>query len=357
MGAALLFTGLFFAGSELLRFAEFLQKGESVMVVAQLILFTIPGVMTFTFPMAMLLATLLGFGRLSSDSEVVAFTAAGCSFERAVVPVAVMGLTVALVGLWFNNTVVPTASRERNVIINRFKSKGGNVTGSKITVPIRDGDGNLTMMIHVEGSADLGTGELTNVSLDIWQSGHRVGSLYAPRAVWQGTTDRKNDKNWLLYNVEAAYWKPNGVSVTTAKQAQTKEIPIDTPDNLKAYLDDRRPEDIETGELMENARIRREGGDISKAREFEVEVARRNSVPFAAFAFGLVGAALGVRSPREGRGVGFGLSVVITFFYYVSLNVTSILARNGSLPANFALMLPNLIGFAAGIFLIRRVMR
>jgi lipopolysaccharide export system permease protein len=351
LGAALLFTGLFFAGGELVRFAEFLQKGESVRVVLQLFLLSVPGVMAYTFPMAMLLATLLGFGRLSSDSEVVAFTAAGCSFERAIVPVAVMGFIVSLIGVWFNNSIVPSASRGRNVIIDNYKAKGGNVTGARITVPLRDKQGNLTTLIHVEGNADLGSGELTNVSITQWEKGRQVAVFFAPRAVWETGT-----KNWKLYDFDVANWYKSGASIAHATTGETREVVLDTPDQLKAYSSG-RPEDKDTGELREASKVLRKGENIDRAREFEVEVARRTSLPFAAFTFGLVGAALGVRPPREGKGIGFGLSVIVTFLYYVCLNVVSIIARNGGLNADLALMLPNLIGLVIAIFLIRRVMR
>jgi lipopolysaccharide export system permease protein len=62
VGSALLFTGLFFAGGEIARIAEFLGRGVSWLTIGNLILLTLPGIIALTFPMAMLLATLLGFG-------------------------------------------------------------------------------------------------------------------------------------------------------------------------------------------------------------------------------------------------------------------------------------------------------
>ncbi|GAB4468480.1 MAG: LPS export ABC transporter permease LptG [Armatimonadaceae bacterium] len=351
IGAALLFTALFFAGGELVRIAEFLQSGESVWVVAQLILFTLPTVMALTFPMAMLLSTLLGFGRLSSDSEIIALTAAGCSFERTVLPAAALGLAVSLLGVWFGNTVVPAASRERNVIIDRYRAQGaGGLTKSRITIPLRS-DPNQTIIVNVEGKAELVTGELTDVSVIFVENGEAVRIVNAPRAVWEQGT-----RNWKFYDFDILTRVGEGFSRIRGKSGQTEEVRLDTPQELKANLDG-RPEDYTTQELREYARMLRKSDNTDQARKFEVEAARRNAVPFAAFAFGLVGAALGVRSRREGKGVGFGLSVIITFLYYVGLNVVTILARNGAMPAPFALMLPNVIGFIVGVFLIRRVMR
>src|SRR6478672_2652619 len=52
----------------------------------------IPNVLTFTIPMAVLVGILTGFGRMSSDSEAIAFRANGISMVRLLVPVLALGL-------------------------------------------------------------------------------------------------------------------------------------------------------------------------------------------------------------------------------------------------------------------------
>src|ERR1051326_1727185 len=52
----------------------------------------IPNVLTFTIPMAVLVGILTGFGRMSSDSEVIAFRATGISMVRLMAPVLVLGM-------------------------------------------------------------------------------------------------------------------------------------------------------------------------------------------------------------------------------------------------------------------------
>src|SRR5215468_3949826 len=52
----------------------------------------IPNVLTFTIPMAVLVGILTGFGRMSSDSEAIAFRAAGVSMIRLLAPVMALGL-------------------------------------------------------------------------------------------------------------------------------------------------------------------------------------------------------------------------------------------------------------------------
>jgi lipopolysaccharide export system permease protein len=352
-GAALLFTGLVFAGGEFIRFAEYLQKGESSLLVVRLFLLTIPGVLSLTMPMAMLLAALLGYGRLSGDSEIIALTASGASFPRVAFPCALFACLVSMGGLWFSNQIVPSASRARNAIIEDFKNgKGaGPVTGARLTVPLRDDKGNLVTLVHVEGEANLTSGVMNDVSIEQWQNGKPIASLFAPRAVWkQGT------KNWTLEQFTLVDWADeDNLVVLRAPAGQTREVELDTPEQLPALQG--RPEDIPTSELASKSEVLRRGGNIGAAREAETEMARRNALPFASLAFALIGAPLGVRPPREAKGVGFGLSVVITFLYWVGLQVAAVVAKSGALPAPLALALPNIACIATGLYLMRRVLQ
>src|SRR5258707_13745839 len=64
--------------------------------IGKLFLYVFPGVLIFTIPMALLVGVLLGLGRMSADSEIIALTALGVSRQRMLVPVAVLALTGAI---------------------------------------------------------------------------------------------------------------------------------------------------------------------------------------------------------------------------------------------------------------------
>lgn len=357
-GGVLLFTGVFFAAGELVRVAALLQSGAGLLIVGQLILFTLPNVLAFTFPMAMLLATLLGFGRLSGDSEIVALTAAGARFERVMVPVAAFAVCVAGVGFWLNNSLAPYASQQRNVLIDRVtKGEGGNGLLTTDIFPLKRKTGpNQYTIVNAEGIENLGKGELRGVSVEQWRDGRPVAFVFAPRAVWQvGTV------NWTFYDYTLAAM-PNpqenqGGTFITASAGGTTEYKqaIETPAELALLRG--RSEDTSTKQLRRRATFYRSSGDQDAALSDDVEVAKRFSLPWASFAFALIGAPLGVRPQRGGKGVGFGLSVVITFAYWIALQVASVVGRSGAISADIALWIPNLACLVLGVFLIRRVLR
>jgi len=92
----IVFTFVLFV-PQLVRLMELLVRHSgSGAQIARLFLYIFPGVLIFTIPMAVLVGVLLGLGRMSADSEIIALTALGISRQRMLVPVAVRALTGAV---------------------------------------------------------------------------------------------------------------------------------------------------------------------------------------------------------------------------------------------------------------------
>ena len=122
-GSVLLFTSLFLTAGELKKLTEFANMGVPWSELLIMVGFTLPFVLAYTIPMAMLLATLLGFGRLSSDSEVIALFAAGTGFPRIMAPVAGFALAVALPIIIANQTLIPAANHKREVMARQIRQR------------------------------------------------------------------------------------------------------------------------------------------------------------------------------------------------------------------------------------------
>src|SRR5207253_3039892 len=105
------FTLIFISGQYLFKLTTMVARGASLPDVIELLALHMVPLAILTFPMATLLATLLSFGRLSGDMEVVAMMAGGVSFVRIAVPAFVMGLLVSMFGLFANEVLVPPAGR------------------------------------------------------------------------------------------------------------------------------------------------------------------------------------------------------------------------------------------------------
>jgi len=105
------FTFVFFV-PQLVRLMElFVRHSGSGTQVFKLFLCIFPAVFVFTVPMATLVGVLLGLGRMSADSEIIALTALGIGRRRILLPVGVLALAGAVATLTMTIWLGPLALR------------------------------------------------------------------------------------------------------------------------------------------------------------------------------------------------------------------------------------------------------
>lgn len=360
----MIFTVLIMAGSFLFELTEYLSKGINPVLVAQLTLVLLPGIVAKTFPMAVLLAGLLSFGRLSSDSEIVAIKAAGVSVARIMVPVAAFGLVVALASFGINERLVPSATQQAVGLKKQFESELNGRTAQDVSkavyqdnklkasfwakdfsftnrtlkgvvITVYDEDENPTAYFHVN--------ELEYTDEKNWAM--RGGITMTAAQSIDSPKNEKEGKNQMFAKFDSAW--PSGIPQLDA-----------TPEELLAKtlrdLDALPMEDM--GKQIKKLRESPDQTPQLRAQIANLEFGYWNKValPLAALVFGLVGAPLGIRSHRVPASAGFWQAVIIIFAYMLLANVMSISAQGGRVPAALASFLPIAIGLVVGAVLIRK---
>src|ERR1700722_11549871 len=105
------FTFVFFV-PQLVKLMDLVVRHSSGFgTVLLLFLCSIPPVLAFTIPMAVLVGVLIGLGRLSADSEIVALHASGISLPRLLLPIGVVALACAFGTLILPFWLSPAAIR------------------------------------------------------------------------------------------------------------------------------------------------------------------------------------------------------------------------------------------------------
>ncbi len=89
---------------------KFLSRGLGLQVMAEFFFLNLAWITALSVPMAVLLATLMAFGRLSGDGEITGMKAGGISIMRIISPVLAAAAALALLLIWFNNHVLPDAN-------------------------------------------------------------------------------------------------------------------------------------------------------------------------------------------------------------------------------------------------------
>lgn len=108
--ALFVITFLFLVDFLIRILTSILSKGLGWRVVLEILVLNLAWMLALSIPMAVLVATLMAFGRFSSDNEVTAMKSLGISPFRAMAPVLAVVLAMAIGLVYFNNEILPEAN-------------------------------------------------------------------------------------------------------------------------------------------------------------------------------------------------------------------------------------------------------
>ena len=86
---------------------KFLGKGISISVVVKFILLNSAWIFSLAVPMAILITTLVAFGRLSSDNEIIALKASGITYFDIIKPGVIFGTIIIIFMIPINLWLLP----------------------------------------------------------------------------------------------------------------------------------------------------------------------------------------------------------------------------------------------------------
>ncbi|MBV9848739.1 MAG: LptF/LptG family permease [Armatimonadetes bacterium] len=356
MGVAM-FTALYFAADPVLVASRYLSAGVPLPVVLHIIGLYLPRVLALTLPMGMLLAVLLGFGRLSGDSEAVAIFAGGIPFLRAAAPAAAMGLVASLVGYVVNDKVTSAANAQIAALQEQIGTivHGAGQTDQPYHFEDRK-DGKLQATVQVEHGIDPRGKDIAvrDVTVTQFNNGQPVVVFHADRGVWRGGS------SWQLINVTAYYLAGEVPYKVAGKDGTTEELGLTalekTPEEMQLLHRDPNTLDFATTR-RQIALLRANGTKPADVRSAEMDLWSKLAFPFASLVFTVIGAPLGLRPQRSSKYTGYFLAILIIFGYYVLYTTLGNIARGGGVPPALAAFLPDLIGLALGGALVWRASR
>jgi lipopolysaccharide export system permease protein len=116
-------TGLMLLNQLAKRFGELVGKGLPWYVIGEVFGLSVPFIVAMTMPMAVLVAVLYTFSRLSSDNEITAVKAGGVSLFRLMIPVLFASAGIAATMVWFNDRVLPESNHKLRALLSDIGRK------------------------------------------------------------------------------------------------------------------------------------------------------------------------------------------------------------------------------------------
>lgn len=321
-------------------------RGVPLAQMLRIFSYILPAFLEVTVPMALLLAILVAFGRLSSDSEVIAMRAAGISLYRLLVPVAIFATVVALLTGWLSVTARPWGnSHLRQGLYEIVKTRAAAGIKPKI---FNDEFKNLVIYVdRIQPASDILEGILVADTRD--PALHNTVYAQSGRLI---TNERQHSLTLRLENggIYSTGDKDEGYQDT---RFTTYDITLDLNAALAQLRDrERDVSELTLPELRDAITEKIASGDPANAER--VELQRKLAIPFACLVFAAIGVPLGIQPTRSVHSRGFSLSLGLIFLYYLLLTFGQNLGERGSLPPVLAVWLPNgVLSVVAAILLLR----
>ena len=324
-----------------------------VLIAIQVLLQRLPSFLVLSFPMATLFATLLAYGRLSTNSELTARRSVGVSATRMIIPALVLALVMSSLTFLFNDVLVPRSNRAAEVTLRRALGKAiSTEKGDNIIYPrfgrVEEPDGSFSKgLLQLFYANKFRDGTMTRVTLLDFSRAGFTQMLLAESAQWN-----RQEAKWEFFNGQILTLTPSGS--TTSADFDRYLYPFSAAPIRIAKL----PKDannMTVAEALQAEQLLQSAGDLKGARKLQVRIQEKFTFPMACLVFGLIGSSLGAKpNNRTSRGQGFALSIVMILVYYLLAFSFSAMGVKGTLPAVLAAWSPVLISLAGGGFLLRQ---
>jgi lipopolysaccharide export system permease protein len=177
---------------------DFMGKGLAFNVILELLLYASANLVNICLPLAVLLSSIMTFGNLAENFELVALKSAGISLYRIMLPLIVFVIFLTAGAFYFANNISPIATL-------KFKSLLYDITQAKPSIELRDGifyNGMEGYSIRV-GHNDRETGDLHDM-LIYDHSKKQNGNKTVIRAK-KGRMEQTDDKRFLILTLFDGY--------------------------------------------------------------------------------------------------------------------------------------------------------
>ncbi len=288
--------------------------GASLSDMVKIILCLQPQLMILTIPMSLLLATLLTYGRLNADSELVILRAVGMSFRGISAPVFIFGFFCFLGGLLVSFWLAPFGAVKMRETIS-------TIVRQKAPMAIEAGIFNTAfkdVVILVRDKPSSGSMK----GIFIYDNRNKKEPKVLVAKEGEITADNKNN---LSLHMKNGY-------MHIARDEGSTEIFFDGYNlslNVATESPSRKTGEMTPAELLDAASKEK---DPNEAIQYRLEFHRRLSLPSLCLLLIFLGPPLSLLSGKAGKLGGLIIGMGVFTVFYVMLVYGENMARAGHLP-------------------------
>tara|TARA_B100000470_G_scaffold89210_1_gene68732 strand:- start:1621 stop:2940 length:1320 start_codon:yes stop_codon:yes gene_type:complete len=399
---------------------RFLGKGLSALTIFEYLFLNLAWIVALAVPMAVLIATLMAFGRMSEDNEINAMRASGISFMSILKPALIFGLTICLSLTYFNNYILPEMNFYARLLqgdihkkrpgldiepghfINSIPDysmiirKDNNGLMEDVRIFSKENQEIQTSIYSLTGELEilddaivlmLYDGEIHELDLNDYKSYRRINfkehKIIIPAddmMLARRDTSNRSDREMtvpMMLDKKANYNKrsdrvKNRIGRAFNKVIGDSLVPISLDDallkmdnyraemlhdNLTSVEQRRQERKLKSLERQMNNEYRLIQNYQKSQNKYAVEIHKKFSLPIACILFVLVGAPLGTLTRKGGFIVAISMGFGFFLIYYIFLIGGEELADRNRVSPFIGMWAPNFLLLISGIYLTLNTVR
>ena len=333
---------------------KIVEIGLPFSIAIQILLLKLPSFIVISFPMAMLLSTLLAYGSLNDNSEIKALKSIGISIYRIILPGLILSIFMSYMTFVFNNNIVPSTNKNAEIILANSLGKSFTSENGEDIIFSKKGEildpyssykkRGVTHLFYAWKFID---GQMLDVTVIDFSRLGFTQMLKAKKGSWNS-----NKNNWEFFEGDILTLSPDGSNTRTKFESFLYQLGAELTNVAQLPKD---ANDMNLGEANTAMELYQSSGNIKEARRLKVRIQEKFTLPIACSVFALIGCSFGVMQKKGGgRSQSFGLSIILILIYYILSFGFSSLGVKGIINPLFAAWSTVLLSMLGGVSLLKQ---
>ncbi len=369
-----------------------IEKNLGLPMVGTLFGLSLPFILALAIPMSVLTASIMSFGRLAVDNEIVAFKSCGINIYTLLRPTIIASILLSFFMIYFNNSVLPNSNHLLKNLTRKAASRrpvtniksGIFTTMKKFTIYVKEQSNDELHGIIIYNNEDKNhpqtiTAQRGNIELADGGNSLKAilynGEMHVPDPKDSNKFQFRTFKKFTLNIPDLGFGSTQRDSKyrgdrELSSKAMREKIKIKQTDKNEAsdeliILNKtisrlKKMESlskIQSKELKKNLNLKdikiNKIKDIEKwIRIYEVEIYKKYAIAFACIVFVLIGAPVGMMTKTSSVGMAFSVSSIVFLIYHTTIIGGEELADRGIVSPMLAMWISNILLTIIGLYLI-----
>lgn len=349
VGALLSFVFVFLLGRGVVQMADLIfNKSVDILLVSKMLLYSLPFILIFLIPMAVLVSTLLTFGKLSHDNEIMVVRASGVSILKMVKPLLVFIFVLCLFSLILSDKIASVSHYKYRLVLQQvgMESPGAALEEGTFIKRFK----NFVIFIY-----EIDKNKLSGIRIYQPQEGRPTRTIIAEKGELVSIPEKGLIKLRLI-NGTSDEPDPKDPSKLYKLNFKTYDLPLNISALKESETLGKKAKDMTIYELRSEIERLGEIGIVA-TYPLAAEIHNKIALAFSSFAFILIGIPLGITSRRSEKSISFAISLVLMVTYWVLLIGGKALAQKGLAPPFLALQFSNFFIGGIGLFFFAKLLK